>query len=276
MFTLNCKGRILTIDQPIVMGILNINNDSFYTGSRFTNEEQLLIMAEKMLTEGATILDIGGQSTRPGSERINPEVELSRVLPAIEQIKKNFPEAFISIDTYHSLVARKAVEAGACIINDISAGMMDEQLLDTVARLNVPYILMHMKGTPQTMQQQVYYENVSLEILDYFIKRMELLRSKGIKDIILDPGFGFGKTIEHNFSLLKNLSKFQILQCPILLGLSRKATVYKTLGVDAEEALNGTTVLNTIGLLNGASILRVHDTNEAKQAIQLVSKYTSS
>ena len=229
-----------------------------------------------MLTEGATILDIGGQSTRPGSERINPEVELSRVLPAIEQIKKNFPEAFISIDTYHSLVARKAVEAGACIINDISAGMMDEQLLDTVARLNVPYILMHMKGTPQTMQQQVYYENVSLEILDYFIKRMELLRSKGIKDIILDPGFGFGKTIEHNFSLLKNLSKFQILQCPILLGLSRKATVYKTLGVDAEEALNGTTVLNTIGLLNGASILRVHDTNEAKQAIQLVSKYTSS
>ncbi|MCH5597732.1 dihydropteroate synthase [Niabella ginsengisoli] len=271
MFTLNCKGRLLTIDQPIVMGILNINADSFYAASRYESNDMLLKAAERtMLIEGATILDIGGQSTRPGSELINEETELSRVIPAIEIICKNFPEALISLDTYYSNVAREGVAAGASIINDISAGEMDDSFLDTVASLNVPYVLMHMQGTPQNMQQNPAYENVTKEVLDFFIKKISILHSKGIKDIIIDPGFGFGKTHAQNFTLLKNLNAFKILEHPILLGVSRKGTIYKTLGTDAKNALNGTTVLNTIGLQNGASILRVHDVKEAMEAIKLV------
>ncbi|TXI31932.1 MAG: dihydropteroate synthase [Niabella sp.] len=276
MFTLNCKGKLLVIKDPIVMGILNINNDSFYSGSRLTSDLQLLSAAEKMIVSGASILDVGGQSSRPGSERISSDLELFRVLPAIELIIKNFPDIIISIDTYQARVAREAINAGASIINDISGGEMDEELINTVAELQVPYILMHMKGTPQTMQQNPKYENLIVEIMDYFTQKISILRSKGVKDIIVDPGFGFGKTIVHNFQLLKNLSYFKMLECPILLGVSRKASIYKTLQIDAEDALNGTTVLNTIGLLNGANILRVHDVREAKEAIQLFSVYQNN
>lgn len=269
MFTLNCKGKLLSINQPIVMGILNINEDSFYSGNRYTVNDGLLLRAQQMIADGAAILDIGGQSTRPGSETISADEELARVIPAIEAIHKTFPESTISVDTFYAKVAKEAVLAGASIINDISAGVLDEELIDTVASLNVPYVLMHMQGTPQTMQTDPQYENVCREVLDFLIQKTALLRTKGIKDIILDPGLGFGKTASHNFTLLKNLDLFKILDLPILLGLSRKGFIYRTLGTDAEQALNGTTVLNTIGLLNGANILRVHDVKQATEAIRL-------
>lgn len=276
MFTLNCKGRLLIIDQPIIMGILNVTDDSFYEGSRLQSLEEVLRKAEKMLNEGATILDIGGQSTRPGSTQIAVEDENRRVLPAIEAIKKNFPEAYISIDTYQSIVAANAIQAGADIINDISAGSIDNKIIDIVAKYQLPYILMHMQGTPATMQLHPQYENVTQEILDFFIQKIGYLKSKGIADIIIDPGFGFGKTIQHNFRLLKELSVFGMLELPILLGISRKATIYKTLEVTPAEALNGTTILNTIGLLNGANILRVHDVKVAQEAIKLTASYWDS
>jgi dihydropteroate synthase len=252
------------------MGILNITPDSFYSGSQYQTKDTILAKAAQMLKEGATILDIGGQSTRPGSERISAVEELKRVLPAIELIKQHFPDCFISIDTYQSEVAKKAVEAGAELVNDISAGEMDQTMLSTVAALNTPYIAMHMMGTPDTMQQQPAYKNVTREVLDYFIKKTEQCRLAGITDIIIDPGFGFGKNILHNFQMLRELEVFQILKYPLLVGLSRKSTIYKTLGISAEEALNGTTVLNTIALQKGAMILRVHDVKEAMETIQLV------
>jgi dihydropteroate synthase len=237
----------------------------------------ILKMAEEMITEGASIIDIGGQSTRPGSERINVEDELKRVLPVIEAIHKNYPATFISIDTYYSKVAKAAVEAGVHIVNDISAGMMDEQMIPTVASFkNVPYICMHMKGTPDNMQQHANYEDVVKEVLDFFIFKTEECRLAGIHDVIIDPGFGFAKTIVHNFSLLKHLGVFNMLNRPILTGLSRKSTIYKTLNTTAAAALNGTTVLNTIALMNGAHILRVHDVKEAKEAIQLIKVYKNS
>lgn len=276
MFTLNCRGRLLTIHKPVVMGILNINADSFYAGSRYSNDARLLNIAEQMLTAGATILDIGGQSTRPGSEQATPQTEVSRVIPAISAITKNFPEAFISVDTFYSTVAKEAVAAGASIINDISAGSLDERFLDTVAALGVPYILMHMQGSPQNMQQNPAYENVTKEVLDFMIKKLAALRNKGVKDVIIDPGWGFGKNQEHNYTLLKNIGLFKMLDCPLLLGISRKAMIYRKLGTDANNALNGTSVLNTIGLLNGAHILRVHDVKEAVEAIQLVEAVQSA
>ncbi len=274
MFTLNCKGKLLTINQPIVMGILNINEDSFYSGNRYTANDELLLRAQQMTADGVAILDIGGQSTRPGSEMISAEEELARVIPAIESIHKIFPETIISVDTFYAKVAKEAVQAGASIINDISAGSIDDELIDTVASLNVPYVLMHMQGTPQTMQKHPYYEDVCREVLDFLIQKVALLKDKGIKDIIVDPGFGFGKTATHNFTLLKNLHLFKILDHPLLLGISRKGFIYRTLGVNAEEALNGTTVLNTIGLVNGADILRVHDVKQAAEAIQLTGAIT--
>lgn len=270
MFTLNCKGRLLIIDKPVVMGIINVTPDSFYSGSRKPLSDEVLRQAEKMIKEGAAIIDIGGQSTRPGSEEIGDEEELLRVTPAIEAISKSFPESFISIDTYHSKVAAEAVSAGASLVNDISSGTLDEQMIQVVAALHVPYIAMHMRGTPKTMQQYATYDDVTLEVLDFFIKKTEECRRAGINDIIVDVGFGFAKTIAHNFSLLKNLSVFKILEKPLLAGLSRKATVYKTLGITPEEALNGTTALNTVALINGASILRVHDVKEAVEAVKLI------
>jgi dihydropteroate synthase len=253
------------------MGIINATPDSFFEGSRYDGAEEILGIAEKMFIDGADILDIGGQSTRPGSQQISADEEIKRVIPAIQAIAKKFPEAFISIDTYYSTVAKAAIEAGASIINDISAGTLDNKMIGTAAALHVPYVLMHMKGTPQTMQQNAVYENVTREVLDHFIAKTHELKQAGIADVIIDPGFGFAKTIQQNFELLKNLSVFKMLDKPILLGVSRKSTIYKTLGKTANEALNGTTVLNTIGLMNGASILRVHDVKEAKEAVTLFS-----
>ena len=270
MFTLNCKGRLLVADKPLVMGIINATPDSFYAGSRQATVEGILQQAELMINQGADILDIGGQSSRPGSSPVGEDEELNRVIEAITAIHDHFPDAFISIDTYYSRVANAAVHAGACMVNDISAGSMDLNMFTTVAALRVPYVLMHMRGTPQTMQQSPQYENVTREVLDFFIKKIDLLKKTGIRDIIIDPGFGFGKSIPHNFELLRQLSIFRITGHPLLLGISRKSTIYKTLGITAEEALNGTTVLNTIGLMNGAQILRVHDVQAAKEAISLV------
>lgn len=270
MYTLNCKGRLLSLDTPVVMGIINTTPDSFYAHSRKNKTDAIVQQAEKMLHEGAAILDVGGQSTRPGSERITAAEEIERVVPAIESILNNFPEAIISIDTYQSVVAKAAIDAGACIVNDISAGEMDGQMLETVTASKIPYICMHMLGKPDTMQQSPQYNNVVLEVLDYLAKKINQCRSMGIHDVITDPGFGFGKTIQHNFTLLKSLEAFKMLDVPILAGLSRKSTVYKTLGVTSEEALNGTTVLNTIALMNGANILRVHDVKEAVEAVKMV------
>jgi len=273
MFTLNCKGRLLIIDQPIVMGIINATPDSFFGGSRKPTADKALQQAEKMIAEGATILDIGGQSTRPNSEQISASEEAERVLPVIQAIAKKFPETFISVDTFYASVAKQAVNAGASIVNDISAGNMDAAMLSTVASLHVPFICMHMKGSPQTMQQNPVYENITKEVLDFFIKKINDCKHAGINDAIIDPGFGFGKTATHNFELLKDLQIFKMLEKPILAGLSRKSTIYKTLNTTPEEALNGTTVLQTIALLNGANILRTHDVKEAMEAIKLVSAY---
>jgi dihydropteroate synthase len=270
MFTLNCNGRLLIADKPLVMGIINATPDSFYAGSRQATVDGILQQADAMLQQGADILDIGGQSSRPGSSPVGEDEELKRVIEGIAALHYRFPETFISIDTYYSKVAKEAIAAGACLINDISAGSMDTNMFETVASLHVPYVLMHMQGTPQTMQQSPQYENVTREVLDFFITKIDLLKKSGIRDIIIDPGFGFGKTITHNFELLRQLSVFKIIDHPLLLGISRKSTIYKTLGITANEALNGTTVLNTIGLMNGANILRVHDVKEAKEAIRLV------
>jgi len=276
MFTLNCKGRLLPLDKPLVMGIINTTPDSFYSESRQENTAAVLRKAEQMIRDGATILDIGGQSTRPGSEKLDPDAELQRVLAPVEAVSRAFPEVFISVDTYYAKVAREAVHAGASIVNDISAGSLDPAMISTVAGLKVPYVLMHMQGTPQTMQAQTQYENVTKEVLDFMIRKTDAIRQAGIVDIIIDPGFGFGKTIAHNFELLRNLPIFSMLHCPLLLGISRKSTIYKTLGVTAAESLNGTTVLHTIGLMNGASLLRVHDVKEAVEAIRLFDAYRFS
>ncbi|HUR64894.1 MAG TPA: dihydropteroate synthase [Chitinophagaceae bacterium] len=269
MFTLNCKGRLLVVDKPIVMGIINITPDSFYTGSRHENIDAVQKQAGKMLSEGATILDIGGQSTRPGSEKVSRETELERVIPAIEGIHKKFPGTFISIDTYYATVAEQAIQAGACIVNDISAGSMDEKMIPTVASLQVPYVLMHMKGTPQTMHNQQHYQSVTKEVLDFLVHKKDELQQAGITDIIIDPGFGFAKNASHNFELLRNLAVFKMLNAPLLLGISRKSFIWKTLRLTADEALQGTIAMNTIGLMNGASILRVHDVKEAVQTVGL-------
>ena len=273
MFTFNCKGKLLSTEIPIAMGIINATPDSFYKGDLANGLDGILKLAGTMLSEGAGILDVGGQSTKPGSEPIDVQTELNRVIPAIENIHNNFPGAIISVDTYQSEVAIAAVAAGASIINDISAGELDKKMISVVAKLRVPYICMHMKGNPQNMQQQAIYEDILKEMLDYFIKKIHQCRAEGIKDVIIDPGFGFAKNAEQNFYLLKNLSVFNMLDCPILAGLSRKSTVYKTLNINAAEALNGTSVLNTLALNNGASILRVHDVKEAVEAITLFQRY---
>lgn len=273
MFSLNCKGKLYHFNAPVVMGIINTTPDSFFEGSRKVRVDAVLQQAEQMLNDGATLIDIGGQSTRPGSERIEADEEAQRVLPAVEALVQRFPGIFISIDTYHAAVAKKAVEAGALLVNDVSAGTIDVALLPTVASLQVPYVLMHMQGTLQTMQTAPRYDNVVTDVFDFFSFKLKELYALGIHDVILDPGFGFGKTATHNFTLLKGLHFFQQFQNPMLVGLSRKATVYKTLGITAGEALNGTTVLQTLALLNGASILRVHDVKEAVQAITLYCEY---
>ena len=273
MYTINCKGKLLVIDQPWVMGIINATPDSFYEGHLAKEMDSIITLAGIMLADGATILDIGGQSTKPGSKQISAAEEISRVIPVIEAIAQQYPEAVISVDTFYSAVAIAAVNAGASIVNDISGGTMDQAMLNVVADLKTPFICMHMQGTPETMQRQTNYQNVVTDVLDYLSRRVDTCRKAGINDVIVDPGFGFGKTIQQNFLLLKNLSAFSILDAPLLVGLSRKSTIYKTLHLTAAEALNGTTSLNTIALLNGASILRVHDVKEAWQAVKLVESY---
>ena len=273
MFTLNSRGRLLLIDRPIIMGILNRTSDSFYSGSRVREDDALLEHADRMIGEGADWLDIGGQSTRPGAETVGAEEELQRIIGAIDLIHRRWPEIPISIDTWHARVAQEAVDAGASIVNDISGGLLDADMLPTVGRLNVPYICMHMKGDPATMRAEAVYEDVVREVLDYFIQRIEECRKAGIRDIILDPGFGFAKTSEHNWQIMRRLEVFRIPGRPLMLGVSRKSTIYRALSATPEEALNGTTVAHTIGLLNGADILRVHDPKAAREAITLVRIY---
>lgn len=273
MFTLNCKGKLLTIEQPLVMGIINATPDSFYKGDLNAGLEKIVEKAGKMIMEGADIIDIGGQSTRPGSIRISASEEIQRVIPVINSIVANYPQIILSIDTYHSQVAEAAIKAGASIVNDISAGSLDPEMINCVSSLNVPYICMHMKGTPENMQNNPTYEDLIKEVLDFFINKIDQCKRAGIKDLVIDPGFGFGKTIHQNFILLKQLSVFKILNQPILAGLSRKSMIYKTLGIDVSEALNGSAVLNTIALQQGASILRVHDVKEAKEAVTLFTSF---
>ena len=276
MFTLNCKGKLLTIEQPLVMGIINATPDSFYKGDLNAGLEKIVEKAGKMIMEGADIIDIGGQSTRPGSIRISASEEIQRVIPVIDSIVADYPQIILSIDTYHSQVAEAAIKAGASVVNDISAGSLDPEMINCVSSLNVPFICMHMKGTPENMQNNPTYEDLVKEVLDFFINKIDQCKRAGIKDLVIDPGFGFGKTLHQNFILLKQLSVFKILDQPILVGLSRKSMVYKTLGIDVSEALNGSTVLNTIALQKGASILRVHDVKEAKEAITVFTAFDKS
>jgi dihydropteroate synthase len=276
MITMNCKGKLINLNSPVVMGIINITPDSFYKGFLNDSIENIVKIAGKMIEEGALILDIGGQSTRPGATLFDETTEAERVIPVIESIHQHFPNVILSVDTFYAKVAQKAVLAGASIINDISAGNYDQEMLDTVADLNVPFICMHMKGMPENMQNNPVYNNVVADILNFFINKIEQCKKKGINDLIIDPGFGFGKTIQHNFQILQSLSNFNILNVPILAGLSRKGMIYKSLGITTSESLNGTTVLNTLALNNGAKILRVHDVKEAVEAIKLYNLYNNA
>lgn len=267
--TLNLRGNLVSLETPVVMGIVNVTPDSFYSASRKSEEFELIETARKMLQEGALILDIGGYSSRPGAADIIVSEERKRVTKAISIIIREFPEVYISIDTFRSEVAKAAVDSGACIINDISGGNLDSKMFDTIAHLNIPYVIMHMKGTPQNMVRQTSYENLLKEVAMFFAERVNELTRRGVKDIILDPGFGFAKTAAQSYEILRNLDYFEALQLPLLAGLSRKSMIYKTLEVSPEESLNGTTALNMVALVNGASILRVHDVKEARETIQL-------
>ncbi len=272
--TLNCGGQLLNLEPRVVMGILNVTPDSFYDGGRYTDDAKILQQVEKMLTEGAAIIDVGGMSSRPGAKIITTKEELDRTLPIVKRIKKEFPQAIISIDTIKSEVVKACVDAGAGMVNDISAGHIDPLMYETVAKVNVPYVLMHLQGIPETMQLNPTYDNIVQDILDYFIKELGKLRALGIKDIILDPGFGFGKSVDDNYEILRHLHAFQITDLPILVGLSRKSMIYKVLETSAQEALNGTTALHIIALQQGAKILRVHDVKEAVETIKLWRKTT--
>lgn len=268
--TLNCNGKLISLDIPKIMGIINVTPDSFYTGNNIKTSQSYIDQAGQMIEDGASFLDLGGQSTRPGSSRITAEEEAERVIPVIDAIHQVFPEHIISVDTYHHQVAKWAIEAGARMVNDVSAGAMDPMMLSTVASLDVPYIAMHMKGTPDNMQDLAIYDDIILEVVDYFIRTLSVCKKAGIKDVIIDPGFGFAKTPKQSLFLLRELKKLEVLDAPMLVGVSRKSMIYKTLNITPEEALNGTTILNTMALERGADILRVHDVKQAKEAITLV------
>ncbi len=274
--SLRCGKNVLKTDKPLVMGILNLTPDSFYDGGRYAEKNAWIIRTGTMVDEGASIIDLGAVSTRPGAAEVNEDEELSRLLPAIELLSKEYPEIVFSIDTYRSKVAKLASEAGAGIINDISGGSMDNELIATVAATGLPYILMHMQGTPANMQLNPVYEDVVSEVNCFFNQKTEVLKNAGISQVILDPGFGFGKTIEHNFQLLNKLSIFKKNGFPLLVGLSRKSMIYKLLNITAESALPGTSALHMLSLLNGADILRVHDIKEAIQVIKLAEAYTKT
>ncbi|QRE03449.1 dihydropteroate synthase [Flavobacterium psychrophilum] len=267
--TINCKGQLIDLSIPKVMGILNVTPDSFYDGGRFVSEKNVLIQVENMLQDGANFIDIGGQSSKSKAAIVSIDEELKRVVSIVDLILKKFPETMISIDTFNSKVAQIAVENGAAIINDISAGNLDDNMFETIAKLQVPYIMMHMRGTPQTMQEMTNYDDLLKDILFYFSEKVAKARSFGINDLIIDPGFGFAKTLEQNFELLNKLELFEMLELPILVGVSRKSMIYKTLETTPENALNGTSVLNTISLTKGGNILRVHDVKEAVECVKL-------
>jgi dihydropteroate synthase len=267
--TINCKGRLIDLQQPQVMGILNITPDSFYDGGKYANHDAILTRAQTILNEGAQFIDIGGYSSRPGAAFISEQQELERVVPVVRLVLQHFPEALISVDTFRSEVARACIENGAAIVNDISAGLLDKKMLETVGQLKVPYIMMHMRGNPQTMQQFIGYEDVMKELLLYFSERIYAARSFGIDDLIIDPGFGFSKTLEQNYEVLQKLDVLKILDLPLLSGVSRKSMIYKALEITASQAGNGTTVLNTLALTKGANILRVHDVKEAAETVKL-------
>ncbi|GAA4775981.1 MULTISPECIES: dihydropteroate synthase [Flavobacterium] len=271
--TINCKGNLIDLSKPKVMGILNVTPDSFYDGGRFSSDSIVLNQVEKMLKEGATFIDVGGQTTKPTADLITAEEELLRVIPVVESVLKNFPETLLSIDTFYAKVAEESIKSGAAIINDVSAGNIDSEMLPTVAKLQVPYIMMHMRGTPQTMQKLTTYDDLVKEVLFYFSEKISTARTLGINDIIFDPGFGFAKTTEQNFELFSKLELFQMFELPILVGVSRKSMIYKTLETTPQNALNGTTVLNTLALSKGANILRVHDVKEAVECVKLLNKF---
>jgi dihydropteroate synthase len=268
--TLQIKGRLILWDEPQIMGVMNLTPDSFYEGSRLKlNKDEVLGRAQQMITDGADILDIGGYSSRPGAANISIEEEIQRIKDPIHWISEEFPEIILSVDTFRSEVARRGIEAGAHMVNDISGGSLDPNMYETISELSVPYILMHMQGTPQNMQGKTDYENILREILNYFSEKLHIIREFGIKDVIIDPGFGFAKTLEQNYFLLKNLELFDMINLPILVGLSRKSMIYKLLEVEPSEALNGTTALNMVALMKGANILRVHDVKEANETRKL-------
>ncbi len=275
--TINCGGELLDLSQPKIMGILNIAPDSFYDGGKYVSKEIFLERVSTMINDGCDILDIGAYSSRPGAENITSDEELQRLLPVLEIVRTEFSDIIISVDTFRSEIAKKVVvDFNVNIINDISAGNMDDKMFETIAGLNVPYILMHMQGNPQSMQNNPQYNNVIQELLNYFSEKVEKLKLLGINDLIIDPGFGFGKTVDHNYQILKYLDDFKIFELPILVGLSRKSMINKILDISSEEALNGTTVLNTLALINGANILRVHDVKEAKESIKLTNTFLNA
>ncbi len=268
--TLNCKGNLIDLSTPRVMGILNITPDSFFDGGKYRDERSILPQAEKMLTDGATFIDLGAYSSRPGAETVSEKEELARILPIVELLLKKFPDILLSIDTFRSGIAKKCLEAGAALINDISGGQADKNMLPVIAHFKVPYTLMHMRGTPRTMQQHTTYENLLTEILSYFSKRIAEATALGLSDIIIDPGFGFAKTLRQNYELLRHLELFHTLRRPVLVGISRKSMIYKALDSNADDALNGTTALHSFALDHGAHILRAHDVKEAMECITLM------
>lgn len=275
IFTINCQGNIITLDEPKIMGVLNLTPDSFYDGGYYKTELDILHQAEKLLLEGADFIDVGAVSTKPNAPLVSLEDEKKRLLPILKSIKKSFPNSLISVDTFRHEIAQLAVDEGASIINDIYAGKFDDAIFDVAAKNNTPIILMHMQGTPQTMQNKPIYNDITTEILDFFIERIAVAKSHQVKDIIIDVGFGFGKTLEHNYQLLKNMNAFKMLNLPILAGVSRKSMIYKLLENTPQQALNGTTVVNLLALQNGAKLLRVHDVKEAKECVKIFNFYQS-
>lgn len=273
--SINCDGKLLKLDEPIVMGILNLTPDSFFDGGKHREDAAIVHHVKQLLNDGAKIIDIGGYSSRPGAKEVSEKEELERIIPTIKLLKQEFDELIISVDTFRASVVTQAIKNGASIVNDISAGNMDTKMFDVISEMKVPYMMMHMQGTPQTMQQNPTYKNVTEEVMRFFSKKLERLYKMGVNDVIIDPGFGFGKTIEHNYQLLNNLEYFNLFDLPILVGFSRKSMITKVLNIKPEEALNGTTALNAIALTKGANILRVHDVKEAKQTIELLNKLYS-
>jgi dihydropteroate synthase len=267
--SLNCKGQLIDLSTPKVMGILNITPDSFYDGGQFKDSKSILVQTEKLISEGATFVDVGAYSSRPGANFVSENEELHKIIPVVELILKHFPKTLISIDSFRANVIRECVNAGAVISNDISAGHLDDQMMKTIGELGIPYIMMHMRGTPQTMQNLTHYDHLITEIFSYFSERIQLAKQHKIMDVVIDPGFGFAKTLSQNYELLGKLEFFQNLNCPMLCGVSRKSMIYKTLNCLPKEALNGTTALNMVSLMNGVNILRVHDVKEALECVKL-------